>query len=159
MAGNGRFGSKMIRIDITIPPALFTLPQRLESATLDARNATAERARGNVGQSLRDVGRFVTGETARRAELVQGETEDEVILHNPTPADILEVGRRPNRPPPPQEALRPWAAAVGFVGSLFLLARKIGRDGIEGRFPYKKAWERTTQEMPAIVNSLLDSVR
>lgn len=46
----------------------------------------------------------------------------------------VELGRRPNKPPPPPQALAGWARRHGIAptrGNLFVLARSIGRKGIK----------------------------
>ena len=46
---------------------------------------------------------------------------------------VLDVGRTPGAAPPPPAALAGWARRHGFTGSLFVLARSIGRKGWRSR--------------------------
>lgn len=56
---------------------------------------------------------------------------------------VIEYGRRPNKPMPPAGALLGWMARHGIPADReFLVRRKIGRDGIPGRFPFRKAFTK-----------------
>ncbi len=46
-------------------------------------------------------------------------------------AVVVDQGRRPGATMPPPQALDGWAQRHGFKGSLFVLARAIGRRGIK----------------------------
>lgn len=55
------------------------------------------------------------------------------VINNQIHMAVLDVGRTPGAKPPPPSALAGWARRHGFTGSLFLLARSIGRKGHRGR--------------------------
>lgn len=65
-------------------------------------------------------------------------------------ASVMELGRRPGAAPPPQAALAGWARRHGFTGSLFVLARSIGRRGIKGRHYFEKAFQQTVAHLPEL---------
>lgn len=57
-------------------------------------------------------------------------------------------------PSPDDPELRAWAAAHGFQGKLFVLARAIQRRGIKGRFFMRKARAAVRQAQPAAVEKM-----
>ena len=60
-------------------------------------------------------------------------------------AEVIERGRRPGAPMPPPDALRTWVERkMGPEVSAFVVARSIGRKGIEGRQMLRKAVTLTT---------------
>lgn len=63
------------------------------------------------------------------------------IVGNPlVHSEVIERGRRPGAPPPPVEAIRTWVERkMGAEVSAFVVARSIGRKGIEGRRMLQKA--------------------
>ncbi len=63
-------------------------------------------------------------------------------------ASVMEYGRTPGARMPPPAALEGWARRHGFTGSLFVLARSIGRRGIKGRFFFQKARDAVIAAMP-----------
>lgn len=63
----------------------------------------------------------------------------------------MEEGRRAGARMPPPSALAGWANRHGYHGSLFVLARSIGRRGIKGRFYMKKGADATRRALPGIV--------
>ncbi|MGD9889692.1 MAG: hypothetical protein AB7R89_25785 [Dehalococcoidia bacterium] len=66
-------------------------------------------------------------------------------------AQAMEEGRRPGARMPPPAALAGWARRHGYGGSLFVLARAIGRRGIKGRFYMRKGADATRRALPGIV--------
>lgn len=57
-------------------------------------------------------------------------------------ADVMEKGRRPDRPAPPTAAIAAYLSAKGKdPRAAWVVARKIGRDGIEGKFYMRRALE------------------
>lgn len=67
-------------------------------------------------------------------------------------AAVMEAGRRPGARMPPPGALAGWARRHGFSqGSLFVLARNIGRRGIQGRFFFRAAAEAIQAQLPALL--------
>lgn len=69
-------------------------------------------------------------------------------------APVMEYGRRAGAKPPPPEALAGWARRHHFGGSLFVLARAIGRRGIKGRFFMKKAEAAMRQSIPRLTSEM-----
>ncbi len=69
------------------------------------------------------------------------------IVGNPLVyAEVIERGRRPGARMPPPDALRTWVARkMGPEASAFVVARSIGRKGIEAREMLKKAVVATFQ--------------
>ena len=55
------------------------------------------------------------------------------VVNNQIHMAVLDVGRTPGAKPPPPAALAGWARRHGFTGSLFVLARAIGRKGWKTR--------------------------
>lgn len=73
-------------------------------------------------------------------------------------AGVMELGRRPGAAPPPQQALAGWARRHGFTGSLYVLARSIGRKGIVGRRYFERAANQTIAYLPNLVNGALEDL-
>lgn len=63
----------------------------------------------------------------------------------------VEFGRRPGARPPPSQALAGWAKRHGFTGSLFVLARSIGRKGIKARPFMAKAKTAVEAALPGFI--------
>lgn len=64
-------------------------------------------------------------------------------------ARTMEKGRKRGRKPPPANRLRGWAKRHGIPtdkGTLFVLARSIGRRGIRGRFFMRKGKRKAQQK-------------
>lgn len=55
------------------------------------------------------------------------------VTNNMIHMAVLDVGRTPGARPPPPQALAGWARRHGWTGSLWLLARAIGRKGWRSR--------------------------
>lgn len=62
---------------------------------------------------------------------------------------VMNDGRAPGARMPPPDALAGWAQRHGFTGSLFVLARSIGRRGIKGVHFMEKARDAVVAAMPA----------
>lgn len=70
---------------------------------------------------------------------------------------VQEEGRRAGAPMPPPDALAGWASRHDIPtdrGTLFVLARAIGRRGFKGRFFMRKAGEFGNQQLPAMLRDL-----
>ncbi len=78
---------------------------------------------------------------------------------------VLDVGRRPGARPPPPQSLAGWARRHGFTGSLFVLARSIGRKGHLGKGSrkhkgyVKRALKDATRDINRIVAAFARGVR
>lgn len=60
---------------------------------------------------------------------------------NQAKAAVIEFGRTPGRKMPPRGALLGWMRRHGIPDDAeFLVRRKIARDGIPGKFPFRKAF-------------------
>lgn len=70
----------------------------------------------------------------------------------------VEVGRQPGQRPPPSAALEGWAKRHGFTGSLFVLARSIGRKGIKARPFMAKAKTAVESAMPGFIQQAASKV-
>ena len=66
----------------------------------------------------------------------------------------LNRGRKPGAKMPSTNELREWAAAHGWQGRLFVLARSIQRRGIKGRFFMRKARAAVRRAMPEHVERM-----
>ncbi len=71
---------------------------------------------------------------------------------------VMEAGRRPGSRPPPSAALADWARRKGFAGSLFVLARSIGRRGTKGRFYMRKAAKAARAKLPDILGDVATEI-
>lgn len=80
--------------------------------------------RGAWGTTVRQIGQSIVG-----------------IVGNPLIySEVIERGRRPGAPPPPVESIRTWVERkMGPEVSAYVVARSIGRKGIEGRRMLEKA--------------------
>lgn len=76
---------------------------------------------------------------------------------------VIEFGRKPGRMPPPS-ALRLWVRRVInppdrlINGVAYLVARAIGRKGIKGRYPLKKAVESSRVRVGMFFREALDRI-
>jgi hypothetical protein len=96
-------------------------------------------------EAPKDLGALASSITAEVRRL-----EASVVATAPH-ARVMEEGRRPGAQMPPPEALAGWASRHGFSGSLFVLARAIGRRGIPGRWYMKKAAAAMRAALPGAV--------
>lgn len=120
-------------------PALVALLTRL---TLTAEAA----ARAGAPVDTAALARSITSQVTPSASRVFS-----TLAYMP----VVELGRAPGSRPPPPEALRGWAMRHGFTGSLWALARAIGRRGTRGRF-FMRAAAKVAQQ--AVQGLLLKAV-
>jgi hypothetical protein len=70
-------------------------------------------------------------------------------------AGVMEAGRRPGAKMPPPAALAGWARRHGYTGSLWVLARNIGRYGSPRNrarmFFFRAAAQTIEAELPSIL--------
>jgi len=65
-------------------------------------------------------------------------------------AAVVEEGRRPGGRMPPRDRILEWMVYKGLEpteSGAYLIARKIARDGIAGRHPFRKGIENATPEV------------
>jgi hypothetical protein len=136
----------------------FTVPQvrddmsRVIQRVLQLSALTAQREAQQAAYEFKDTATLarsitsdITGTTAR-------------VWSPLTYAAVMEQGRRPGAKMPPPAALAGWARRHGFQtdpGSLFVLARAIGRRGIAGRFYFRRAAEALQRQLPSIIAQAL----
>jgi hypothetical protein len=119
---------------------LSALPQLLSRAIGDLLKVGVDSARAGMPK---DIG---TGRTS----IVSAQRGLMGVVSSPLAhVSIMDQGRRPGAKPPPTTALAGWASRHGFRGSLFVLARSIGRKGIKGKFFYQKAADKMISAIPA----------
>lgn len=110
---------------------LRTLPADFAPVMDRSLLAVEKRLRDEAGE-LRDTGAgaraFRTNRPTGRDFNLEG-----TVTNNMIHMAVLDVGRTPGAAPPPPAALAGWARRHGFTGSLWLLARAIGRKGWRSR--------------------------
>jgi hypothetical protein len=91
-----------------------------------------------------DLGAFrasIIYRTQRREMVLEGEVFSTDA--NQAKVAVIEFGRTPGKKMPPKGALLGWMARHGIPEDReFVVRRAIGRDGIPGKFPFRKAWNR-----------------
>lgn len=147
---------------VTIDKRLFDLPRQLRANVRAAQKAVAHEMLAEGNRQLRTVNAVATETTLKLAN-VQRRGQDQVA-HWPTPADIIERGRRPGKIPAFEDflpILEVWARAVGFpLDKLGALAIHIKLHGFPGRFPFKKAFNVVVGfRMAGIVNAIFQRGR
>ena len=69
---------------------------------------------------------------------------------------VVEYGRRPGQPPPPYKDLIPWCTRVlGDPGAAYPVARKIGREGTEGKFVFATVAEDIFPQIERDLNTAM----
>lgn len=90
-----------------------------------------------------------TGALGRAIALETQPLQAKVFINRPVVfALVMELGRRKGAPMPPPAKLSAWARRHGIPtdrGTLFVLARAIGRRGIKGRF-FMRAGRRVAKQ-------------
>lgn len=77
---------------------------------------------------------------------------------------VMETGRRAGRTAPPSSALERWVRiklkvpAKRAKGVAFVIARKIGRRGIMGRFFLRKAWFSSKRQVDGYFSKALRAI-
>lgn len=104
----------------------------------------AERARAEMVKRSQEA--FDRGASARSWKATTSVSDRTVTVYNQAPyAGVIEYGRRPGSKPPPSKVLEPWVRRKLKVsrkkapGVAFVVARKIGRDGIPGKYIMARA--------------------
>jgi phage gpG-like protein len=97
-------------------------------------------------RQFRDSGALANSLLARTSDM------DAVIGSALPYAAAVEEGRRAGARQPPLEALEGWASRRGVDPDvLYVIARAIGRRGIEGRMFLRRAYESVDHQMPGII--------
>lgn len=76
-------------------------------------------------------------------------------------AVVMDQGRRAGAKMPPPNALAGWASRHGFAtdpGTLFVLARSIGRRGRPGRFFMQKAADKVRRALPGFARDVVAAI-
>ena len=92
-----------------------------------------------------DLGTFRKSIVYRTTVRRQTEVTGEVYSNDPNSAKIavIEYGRTPGAKMPPKGALLGWMSRKGIDARFeFVIRRAIGRDGIPGKFPFRKAFTK-----------------
>lgn len=150
----------MAQVTVTISPELLSLPDRLEKAARIAHEQSARETVNEVRQQiigtgatasfslLRSVAKQFEGRGAVQAWLVGSDLNY---------APFVEYGRKPGKQPPVTAILQ-WLAIKGGTadrGTAFVIARAIGRRGIVGRFPFRRAMDAQSPQVEKVfVNKL-----
>lgn len=119
--------------------------QPLQKLLNDAALIAQREARANAPQDTRTLARSI----ALDVQPFQARVFTPLFY-----ATVMEYGRRPGARMPPPDALAGWARRHGFTGSLFVLARAIGKRGIKGRFFMQKGAEAVQQALPRLIGEM-----
>lgn len=140
----------MSGVRVTLSPDLLALPERLESALTEAQEESGRLLVEKFQMSLRNVGAYASGDTARGVTVLDSAIERTTIFA-PSPSRLIEEGR-PAGPTPRWSVFEPilerWAQAKGLdVENLYPIALKIREEGYPARFPFKQALDASGQEV------------
>jgi hypothetical protein len=139
------------RILRKLSPDLFdpALQRLIEQATLLAERE----ARLGVTRDTGATARSLTSEVTP----LQGRVYSTAIS-----AVVEDQGRRAGARMPPPNALAGWARRHGFAsdpGTLFVLARSIGRRGRKGRFFMQKAADKVRRALPGLADDAVAEIK
>lgn len=156
----------MAKVKVTISPALLTLPARLSRNILAARVGQQAFAQQAVRRQIERVG-AVASKTLLNSVKVEPLTLTALtkLLQVGVTAVHgywIEYGRRPGPVPRWEifkEMLREWAQQKGITvddSGLYLIARKIRREGFPARRPLQKAH---AEMRPVLAQFIIQGVR
>lgn len=156
----------MAEVKVTISPELLALPARLERALAEGHEAAARAVVNEV--------RFQTIESdsvASKGFLNSIDKQFEMrgavrawLIGSALPyAPFVEYGRRPGKQPPVDAILR-WIVFKGIGGphprrQAFAIARSIGKKGVKGRYPFRRAVESSLPRIDEAMGAALDKVK
>lgn len=132
-----RLGGQAVRFNLEIRgldrlrqavPTAASIGRELRPEIQRVLNQIRDRARA---YAPKDTGQLRASITARMD--TQPIPRFSVVKTDLMYAQAVHEGRRPGAAMPPPNALAGWASRHGFHGSLFVLARAIGRRGIRAR--------------------------
>jgi phage gpG-like protein len=131
---------------VTVTPSIpFDLSDIGRQVLRRAGDLAMREAQTNARQ-FRDSGALLNSLQARATDM------DAVIGSALPYAQAVEEGRRAGARQPPMEALEDWANRQGIdPDALYVIARAIGRRGIEGRLFLQRAYESVNHQMPGIM--------
>ena len=143
-------------------PAVVTLadfPEVLRRVNARAALVVQREARDNAWQ-FRDTGALARSIQARVEDLT---VTVSVPSNQPTAAyaNVMELGRRPGRLPPPWRAVYGWARrhpspyGQSVDRWVHIVANVVGRRGIEGRLYMQRAYESLLHQMPTIIDTVM----
>ena len=133
--GVGRLAEAFTEPGLISDPMLETMEHLAEIAQTEA--TVQSRSRGVAREIMSDVSPFLA-----RVKIP--------LAYGPT----LNRGRAKGAKMPPPDALKAWADANHYEGSLFVLARSIQRRGTKGRFFMRKARAAVRRAMTGEVSRL-----
>lgn len=142
------------------------LGRRFWPAVMAGARAGGERARAHLVQRSQELA-FDRGGYARGWKVSLSVGEKTLTIYNQAPySSVIEQGRRPGARQPPTKALVPWVRRKLGIGRrqaegvAFLVARKIGRDGIPGKLILTRARGRVVRLLlEEIESSLVRALR
>ena len=130
---------------------MWLIVNLLESAVIDGTPAGVGGAAGLRGS--------IFGEVVTIGSGIRG------IIGTPVEyAEVVELGRRPGKQPPPGALLSWVEKKLGYSSTEaksieYLISRKIGKKGTAGKFMFKNAWEKSSDQVYALLNTIPDRVR
>ena len=129
-----------------LTPALYqpALEAFLTRLTLTAEATARAGAPTDTAALVRSITSQVTPPTGR-------------VFSTLSYAPVVEFGRAPGRPPPP-DALVGWMARHGMTGDPWRLARAIGRRGTKGRFFFRAAARAAQQAAPKLLGDAVAAI-
>ena len=143
--------------DLPAPIVLADFPEALRRINQRASLIVLQEARTNAFQ-FHDTGALTRSIEARVSDLT---VTVEVPLVQPTSAyaNVMELGRHADRHPPPVSAIQGWVRRHGIPAeAAYVVARAIGRRGIQGRLYMRRAFEALEHQMPEIIDFVLDQM-
>lgn len=143
----------MAEITVTLSPNLETLPARLTKALQVAHETSARELVNEVRQQIVGAGAVATFSLLRSVTKQfeeRGAAQAWLVGSDLAYAPFVEYGRKPGKQPP-VEAILKWLAIRGIQpgtrGQAFAIARAIGKRGIKGRFPFRRALDAQVPEI------------
>jgi hypothetical protein len=155
----------MAAIQVKISPALLSLPQRLIRTIERAHEQSARETVNEIRQQIIGVGATASFSLLRSVDK-QFEDRGAVkawLAGSDLPyAPFVEYGRKPGKQPPVDAIVRWIAQKPVDIGDrdirsvAFMIARKIGKRGVKGRFPFKKATDVMRPRIAEIFNKAIE---
>lgn len=154
----------MIETKVEISEQLLSLPDRLQRAADEAHEQSARELVGEVRAQIIGV-----GAVASKALLnsISKQFENRGVVKAWSIGSDLDYGvyverGRPSGTAPPTDAILRWMTIKRIEpltrGVAFVIARSIGKRGIKGRFPFRRALEAHIPRMQEIFETTLQAV-